>query len=107
MQAIIHTPAGSRATVNTPDYGWLEVGVGLGIASGLVACGGGDGDSGARAMLQVAEPPVQPQLLPVAAKAVKRSAQQAFRTPLAIELMDWAEREFPHYFDHHEADRYE
>jgi len=21
--------------------------------------------------------------------------------------MDWAEREFPHYFDHHEADRYE
>jgi len=88
----------------------MEVASSVILAAGLSGCGGGQDDdeveAGASAIRKAVAPPIRSNLLSAGNRADLRSAQTGLRTPTAAELMDWAERQFPAYFDRHEADRY-
>jgi uncharacterized protein (DUF1800 family) len=90
-------PAQEASPAPTP---WGAGGSTLIGAVALAGCGGGEGET-PTAMLA----PQNATPLPLLDSGTQqsggfRSVQRAARTPTPDELMDWAERAFPHLFDH-------
>ena len=80
----------------------LGFGVSAIVGSIMVAgCGGGDGETPTAMLAPQSATPLPLLDSGIPQSRIVRSEQKASRTPTPDELMDWAERAFPHLFDRH------
>lgn len=80
------------------------MGLGMGAAALLSACGGSQ-DSSVQAMLGASNPPSAPQLLPRTVAAPATSSRAAAQPITASQLFDWAERQYPELFNSKASDQ--